>query len=829
MKILKNKKLYIALLVIFSLILVATLIIRFAVPSKSSSSDTASVPGGFSGMPGGDFSGDFSGMSGGDFSSFDPNNMPEGFDMSNLPQGGFDMSNMPQGGDFSGFQPGNGSFGSNRPGRSSSSENSGFLGAVRKFWIPITIICVLVDAACAYMIVRLTKEEKEEAKRKAMQKKGRVQKAHEEETNDEPRRKKNYWILIPVVIILIIAIVLKTLPLGKKDKVSSVTVKEKVLSADVAMGAISKVYLSGGVLAVEDAVSVSLPDGIMLDSYAVSDGEIVEAGDLIAVVNKASVLEEIREVETYITELDGKIADELDDDEDAEKITASADGRVKAVYAEAGKSVVDTMAENGALLVLSLDGLMEAQIPSGYLAVGNKVTVVLPDETEETGRVIAITEGTATIVLSDETALPGDEVSILDENGNPLGKTTLSVHSALKVTGYQGLAEEINVEVGDEVEAGDALITLSKAERSAEYAQLVEERDELTAHVEKLFALYESGEIRAEESGEISGLNEDIVLENDESDDADTLLDYVEEGAGEVVFRYNAYALPEEEDAGEAPNQPGEPAQAPEGGNDGGDAQGDGTVQGEEPMQGDDAGQDQMQDPTSGEGQSQMPGGSGFGDAMGSMPSGGSGFGGGDFGGGSGNGGATGTDTMTADTQNTKTKSGYTISESEICQISPRETMSIEISVDELDIRGLAVGQKVTITLDAIAGQSFDGEITEIGSEGTYDTGNTKYAVTISVPRTEQMWSGMNAGIRVELGEATSSLTVPVAALLEKDGKTYVYTIYNEEKDTLDGLTEVTTGLSDGTDVEIVSGLSEDAKIYYRYADSLEYTFVLPK
>lgn len=37
---------------------------------------------------------------------------------------------------------------------------------------------------------------------------------------------------------------------------------------------------------------------------------------------------------------------------------------------------------------------------------------------------------------------------------------------------------------------------------------------------------------------------------------------------------------------------------------------------------------------------------------------------------------------------------------------------------------------------------------------------------------------------------------------------------------------EITTGLSDGENVEVLSGLSEGDTVYYRYADTLEYSFV---
>ena len=41
-----------------------------------------------------------------------------------------------------------------------------------------------------------------------------------------------------------------------------------------------------------------------------------------------------------------------------------------------------------------------------------------------------------------------------------------------------------------------------------------------------------------------------------------------------------------------------------------------------------------------------------------------------------------------------------------------------------------------------------------------------------------------------------------------------------------ESLKEVETGVADGDNVEILSGLSDGDKIYYRYADTLSYTFL---
>ena len=83
------------------------------------------------------------------------------------------------------------------------------------------------------------------------------------------------------------------------------------------------------------------------------------------------------------------------------------------------------------------------------------------------------------------------------------------------------------------------------------------------------------------------------------------------------------------------------------------------------------------------------------------------------------------------------------------------------------------------------------------------------------------MLSGMNAYVSIGISSAQCSITVPVAAIIEYGTDTYVYTSYNEEEEALGSLTAVTTGLSDGTNVEILSGLNAGSTVWYEYNDTV--------
>ncbi len=170
--------------------------------------------------------------------------------------------------------------------------------------------------------------------------------------------------------------------------------------------------------------------------------------------------------------------------------------------------------------------------------------------------------------------------------------------------------------------------------------------------------------------------------------------------------------------------------------------------------------------------------------------------------------------------------SSYTVSEQTLLSVTPQEYMTVTISVDELDILSLTEGQSALVTLSALTGRSFTGTVTSIATSGTNSGGSTKFEVEILLERTEQMLVGMNAAVQITLATASDVLTIPEAALVEEGSTTYVYTGYNESSDILCDPVAVETGVSDGTSVEILSGLSEGDVVYYSYADSYTYTFV---
>ena len=167
----------------------------------------------------------------------------------------------------------------------------------------------------------------------------------------------------------------------------------------------------------------------------------------------------------------------------------------------------------------------------------------------------------------------------------------------------------------------------------------------------------------------------------------------------------------------------------------------------------------------------------------------------------------------------------YSLEATQIAAVTPQDTMTLDITIDELDIRALQVGMTAQVKIDALGGQKYTATVTEIGNTGVSNGGNSKYTVELTMDRAENMLSGMNATATIVLSTASDVLTIPADALVEKGNQTVVYTGYDEENDLLLNPVTVKVGCSDGETIEVLEGLANGQTYYYAYYDTLEISF----
>ncbi len=162
------------------------------------------------------------------------------------------------------------------------------------------------------------------------------------------------------------------------------------------------------------------------------------------------------------------------------------------------------------------------------------------------------------------------------------------------------------------------------------------------------------------------------------------------------------------------------------------------------------------------------------------------------------------------------------------------DAMQMVVSVDELDITGVKVGQAVTVSMDAITGKTYDATVAYISQIGSSSNGVTTYSVTLDVQGDDQLKIGMNGTATITVGEANGVVLVPIAALNTSRNGQYVW-LYNEsassEAQEPGVRTRVETGLSSETYAEVKSGLKEgDYVLVTRSAasDSLQGMVLMP-
>jgi len=170
--------------------------------------------------------------------------------------------------------------------------------------------------------------------------------------------------------------------------------------------------------------------------------------------------------------------------------------------------------------------------------------------------------------------------------------------------------------------------------------------------------------------------------------------------------------------------------------------------------------------------------------------------------------------------------------------VADMSKVKFTMEIDELNIKQIEVGAEVLINADAIAGGTFLGEITNIGIIGVEDSGVTTYPVEVVIEKYEGLLPGMNVNATIVTEKVEDALIIPnsyvnrgnmvlvsseYAKTLEKsEAKQPIAGTLASMPSSIDGYEYmyIEVGISDGTNIEVLKGLSEDVKIYVQIITS---------
>ncbi len=689
--------------------------------------------------------------------------------------------------------------------------------------------------------------------------------------------KSKKWLIISIAAVLVIVLAVALL-----SGAGSANRTTPALMATAETGAITSTVVGSGSLEYGENLNILLPLDLKVNKVHVAAGDYVEPGDVLATFEPASVQTQIEALEDELESIDADINGKKGSTVSS-YVYANVSGRVKALYAESGLETADVVADNGALMVLSIDGKMAVDIVAPEeLEVGDTVTVVLPDESTKTGTIEKIKNGVCTVTLTDNGPELGATVKI-KHNDAEIGSGTLYIHQPITVLGTTGKIKTVHVSLNSWVGKGNTLVTLEDVSFSAAYQELLAQHEQVAAALANLVTISRTNSLIATTSGVVQSVNIKDGSKTSQSsgstgqsgsDSSADLSAYgMSAGAenGNAVTQLGAARTANTANtasvqllaAGGAPVdiddtmvQTGLAALTPVTG---------GTplasVTGTEfngivtwmttdvifmpktvynghvtltantgyrfsanyvPDLGPDVtvskvtytngsalnGYDMIEfdaayPETADMGQGGFPGGTGgFG-----------GFGGYDLSGLTGDSGSAGTG-LSGASSGADTASDFQMT---ALTVASGEQMTLVIEIDQLDIGAVQKGQKASVTFDAITGKTFQGVITKIADSAASGSGVARYKVSISLPRDDAMRAAMNATATITVSERADALCIPADAVQEVGGRVFVY-IKSDDKGNLSGEVEVVTGLSDGINVEIVSGLKAGDVVYYKIA-----------
>jgi HlyD family secretion protein/macrolide-specific efflux system membrane fusion protein len=158
--------------------------------------------------------------------------------------------------------------------------------------------------------------------------------------------------------------------------------------------------------------------------------------------------------------------------------------------------------------------------------------------------------------------------------------------------------------------------------------------------------------------------------------------------------------------------------------------------------------------------------------------------------------------------------------------ISDLSTLIVKADLNQIDVARVQLGQKVTVTLDALPGKSYDATITKIApaSITPKDKQVDVFPVEATLAKADTaIKPGMTADVRIHIDKKTNVLSLPIEAVVKENGKQFVTKVVpGENGKQKTEKVEVALGARNDRALEITSGIKEGDKILIKPASSAD-------
>ena len=134
--------------------------------------------------------------------------------------------------------------------------------------------------------------------------------------------------------------------------------------------------------------------------------------------------------------------------------------------------------------------------------------------------------------------------------------------------------------------------------------------------------------------------------------------------------------------------------------------------------------------------------------------------------------------------------------------------VKVEVTLGETDIGKIKIGQPAAFTVDAFPKETFSGVVSEISPAA--DLKNRTFKIWLLANNADfKLRSGLFARVAIDYAQKAETLKIPKDAVLIRDKQTYAFVITGD----IAKLTPIATGLENGKEIEILSGLDAGAVV----------------
>jgi HlyD family secretion protein len=109
-------------------------------------------------------------------------------------------------------------------------------------------------------------------------------------------------------------------------------------------------------------------------------------------------------------------------------------------------------------------------------------------------------------------------------------------------------------------------------------------------------------------------------------------------------------------------------------------------------------------------------------------------------------------------------------------RVDDLSSLLVDVELSEVDINSVTVGQTVTLSFDAILGKEYQGQVVKVSQAGNIIGGVVNFTVTVELTDADEMVKpGMTAAVNIVVEEINDAVLVPNRAVRLVDGNRVVY------------------------------------------------------